>query len=57
MEDVEAVSNLRCATAIFVHRLGRWTTDGRVVFNLEPPQALERYQASLAAFEMKPKTS
>ena len=38
MEDVEAVSNLRCATAIFVHRLGRWTTDGRVVFNLEPPQ-------------------
>lgn len=47
MEDVEAVSSLRCATAIFVHRGGKWTTEGRVVFNLEPPQALEHYQESL----------
>jgi len=47
MEDVEAVGNLRCATAVFVHRGGRWTTDGRVVFNLEPPQALEHYEQSL----------
>ncbi len=47
MEDVEAVSSLRCATAIFVHRGGEWTTDGRVVFNLEPPQALEHYEQSL----------
>lgn len=47
MEDVEAVGSLRCATAIFVHRNGAWTTDGRVVFNLEPPQALEHYQESL----------
>ena len=47
MEDVEAVGNLRYATAIFAHRQGRWTTDGRVVFNLEPAQTLERYQESL----------
>lgn len=47
MEDVEAVSNLRSATAVFNHRGGRWTTDGRVVFNLEPPQALERFGNSL----------
>jgi len=47
MEDVEAVGNLRCATAIFVHRSGEWTTDGRVVFNLEPRQALEHYEQSL----------
>lgn len=51
MEDVEAVGNLRAATAIFVHRQGRWTTDGRVVFNLEPAQALERYQESLALLD------
>lgn len=49
MEDVEAVGNLRFATALFVHRLGRWTTDGRVVFNLEPRQTLERYEDSLAS--------
>ncbi len=47
MEDVEAVGNLRFATAIFVYRQGKWTTDGRVVFNLEPAQALERFQESL----------
>lgn len=47
MEDVEAVSNLRAATAIFVHRGVEWTTDGRVVFNLEPQQALERFHETL----------
>jgi hypothetical protein len=47
MEEVEAVSNLRCATALFVHRQGDWTTDGRTVFNLEPEQALQHYQQSL----------
>jgi hypothetical protein len=51
MEDVEAVGNLRCATAIFVHRAGQWTTDGRVAFNLEPAQALEHYQESLEPLE------
>ena len=50
MEEVEAVSNLRAATAIFIHRGGKWTTDGRVVFNLEPEQALAHYQESLQAY-------
>jgi len=50
MEDVEAVGNLRAGTAIFVHRQGRWTTDGRAVFNLEPQQTLARFQESLEAF-------
>lgn len=49
MEDVEAVGDLRCATAIFTYGNHRWTTDGRVVFNLEPDQVLERYQESLEA--------
>ncbi|MEM8945135.1 MAG: hypothetical protein AAGD11_08125 [Planctomycetota bacterium] len=51
MEDVEAVGNLRAATAIFIHRGGQWTTDGRVVFNLEPQQALEHYQESLQSLD------
>ena len=51
MEDVEAVGNLRAVTAIFIHREGRWTTDGRAVFNLEPPQALEHYAETLQPLE------
>lgn len=48
MEEVEAVSNLRAATAVFVHRDGRWTTDGRAVFNLDPAGTLNHYRESLA---------
>jgi hypothetical protein len=51
MEDVEAVGNLRYATAVFVHRGGAWTTDGRAVFNLEPAQALQRFGESLTAVQ------
>lgn len=47
MEEVEAVGNLRCATAVFAHRNGTWTTDGRALFNLEPHEALQRYRESL----------
>ena len=47
MEDVEAVGNLRSATAVFVHRNGEWTTDGRVIFNLEPAEAIERFGGAL----------
>jgi hypothetical protein len=44
MEEVEAVGDLRSATALFVHRQGEWTSDGRVLFNLEPAEALERME-------------
>jgi hypothetical protein len=47
MEDVEAVGNLRFATAVFFYRGKRWTTDGRVVFNLGPRETLEKFKASL----------
>jgi hypothetical protein len=47
MEEVEAVGNLRSATAVFVHRRHTWTTDGRVIFNLEPAEALARFEAAL----------
>lgn len=42
MEDVEAVGNIRYVSAVFVYRDGRWQTDGRAIFNLEPAQAMER---------------
>jgi len=47
MEEVEAVGNLRAATAVFVFRNGQWTTDGRAVFNLEPAEAIKRFSDSL----------
>jgi hypothetical protein len=36
MEEVEAVSRVRAATAEFFHDGNRWQTDGRVYFNLAP---------------------
>jgi hypothetical protein len=48
MEEVEAVGHLRAATAVFACRHGDWTTDGRVVFNLDPAGALAHYRESLA---------
>jgi len=36
MEEVEAVSNVRAATAEFLHDGVRWTTEGKVYFNLVP---------------------
>jgi hypothetical protein len=47
MEDVEAVGNLRAATALFTWNGGEWTTAGRAVFNLEPREVIERYRANL----------
>jgi hypothetical protein len=47
MEDVEAVGNLRAATAVFTWTRGEWTTAGRAVFNLEPREILERYRDNL----------
>jgi hypothetical protein len=47
MEEVEAVGNLRAGTAVFTHNGRGWTSDGRVVFNLEPREVLERYRDSL----------
>jgi hypothetical protein len=51
MEDVEAVGNLRAATAVFVLQHGKWTTDGRAVFNLLPEETVKRFQTTLAAVE------
>ena len=47
MEGVEAVSNLRAATAVFRHFQGRWHTEGRAIFNLSPSEAVTYYQDNL----------
>jgi hypothetical protein len=47
MEEVEAVGNLRAASAVFNFDGRDWTTQGRAVFNLEPHEVLQRYRDSL----------
>lgn len=47
MEEVEAVGNLRAATALFRLDGARWQTDGRTIFNLDPAEAIEYYQENL----------
>jgi hypothetical protein len=47
MEDVEAVGNLRAATAVFNWNGREWTTQGRAVFNLEPSEVVKRYADTL----------
>jgi hypothetical protein len=47
MEDVEAVGNLRAATAMFRWHEGRWQTDGRAIFNLNPAEAIAYYHDDL----------
>ncbi len=47
MEDVEAVGNLRAATAIFHYDSRKWTSNGRALFNLNPTEAIEHYRHEL----------
>lgn len=47
MEDVEAVGNLRAATAVFSLVRGQWTTAGRAIFNLNPTEAIAHFESEL----------
>jgi hypothetical protein len=47
MEHVEAVGNLRAATAEFRLVDGRWITEGRAIFNLNPTEAIDYYRENL----------
>lgn len=51
MEEVEAVSNVRAATAEFLHDGTRWYTDGRVFFNLAPKGLVRYLHADLESVE------
>lgn len=44
MEDVEAVSTVRDAAAVFHYQRGRWGTGGRALFNMNPEDALVRLE-------------
>ncbi len=45
MEHVEAVANLRAATAVFcLDSDDKWYTEGRAIFNLNPHQAIAHFQ-------------
>jgi hypothetical protein len=47
MEEVEAVGRKRAATAVFRLNDGVWATDGRVLFNLTPADALQYFKHDL----------
>lgn len=47
MEGVEAVGNLRAATAVFRWQHAVWSSDGRTLFNLEPAEAIRYFQHEL----------
>lgn len=52
MEEVEAVSDIRAATAEFLYDAGnwdagRWRTDGRVYFNLGPGATVKHHSGDL----------
>jgi hypothetical protein len=47
MEEVEAVSRVRAATAEFIHDGDRWATQGRVYFNLAPSAAVKYLSSDL----------
>ena len=49
MEDVEAVGNLRAATAVFRFGGSQWHTDGRAIFNLNPDETIRHFQHELEA--------
>jgi hypothetical protein len=44
MEEVEAVGNIRAATAVFRRDHDQWTTDGRTVFNLNPQETISHFR-------------
>jgi len=51
MENVPAAKEPRVATAIFTFHRGHWHTDGRVLFNLDPHQALTHFGTGLAVVD------
>lgn len=45
MEQVEAVTEKRHATAVFHYHHGQWGTSGRALFNMTPKEAISHFQA------------
>jgi hypothetical protein len=51
MEDNLNVDNLKAASAVFLLDGDDWSTDGRVVFNLNPVEAIRHYREELELVE------
>jgi hypothetical protein len=51
MEDNPNVGNLRAGTAVFHLDGSDWATDGRVIFNLNPTEAIELHRQELEVVE------
>lgn len=51
MEENENVGRLRAATAVFLLDGSEWITQGRVIFNLSPEQAIEHFREELELVE------
>jgi hypothetical protein len=47
MEDVPAVAERKAATVVFRLDGPKWEVDGRAYFNLNPSEAIQRYQHEL----------
>jgi hypothetical protein len=47
MEDVENVAKAKAGTAEFVHDGNRWTTEGKVYFNLAPSATVKYHAADM----------
>jgi hypothetical protein len=54
MEGVEAVGNLRTASAVFFLQDGQWQTAGRAVFNLNPTEAVEHFKGAYERIPLSP---
>lgn len=52
MEGVEAVGRKRAATAVFRLNDGVWATDGRVLFNLSPNDAVAYFKDDLVLLDV-----
>lgn len=52
MEDVEHVGLLRDGCALFHYQNGNWGTGGRVVFNMNPREALLRFEHQYEGVEV-----
>ena len=49
MEDVEAVSTIRDAAAVFHYNAGQWGTGGKALFNMNPADAITRLEGQFEA--------
>jgi hypothetical protein len=51
MEEVEAVSTIRDASAVFHYQAGNWGTGGKALFNMNPTDALKRLAGQFHAVQ------